>query len=267
MKTVLALFARFGLILACLGYGSAAFPAGFAHAAPAPANPVLVIGGFDADRGKLENLRSELADRGHTAYSMVLPGVPAGSSGSVGIADSAAVIADKVTAIRQATGALRVNLVGHSMAGLAQRHYVKFLGGLDSVGTYLDFGTPNFGEPLGRFCSVVFPGCRDIAPGSEFLEELNAPPALPPGLPAYHLYSENEGSEREPLPGAVNASVQQFCPGRHVVHRDEPQDGALQDLIDSALRGGPLATSCPRKFFLSSQRSRLVPDVARPGIG
>ncbi|MEU4839202.1 alpha/beta hydrolase [Nocardia testacea] len=253
MKTVLTLLARLGVVLVLLGCGSVGASAVSARAEPAPANPVLVIGGFDADRGILENLRSELSDRGYTAYSMVLAGVPAGSSGSAGIAESAKVIARKVADIRQGTGARRVDLVGHSMGGLAQRHYVKFLGGLDSAGTYVDFGTPNSGQPLGYLCSLVFPGCRDIAPNSEFLRQLNTPPALPPGLRAYHLYSENEGPEREPLPGAVNASVQQFCPGRHVIHRNEPQDGAFQDLIDSALRGGPLTTDCPRQFFLSSR--------------
>ncbi|WP_157106223.1 esterase/lipase family protein [Nocardia sienata] len=259
MKTVLTLVARLGVVLALLGCASVAAPAGFVRADTVPANPVLVIGGFDADRGILEKLRSELSDRGYTAYSMVLPGIPAGSSGSAGIAESATAVAREVAEIRQAAGARRVDLVGHSMGGLAQRHYVKFLGGLNSVGTYVDFGTPNFGQPLGYLCALVFPGCRDIAPGSEFLQQLNAPPALPPGLPAYHLYSEDEGPERDHLPGAVNASVQQFCPGRHVIHRNEPQDGAFQDLIDSALHGGPLVTDCPRQFFLSSERSRPAP--------
>lgn len=263
MKTVFAVLARFAVTVVSLGCVAAALPLGSARAEPAPANPVLVVAGFDADRGILEVLRAELAERGYRAYSMVLPAVPAGSSGTKGIADSAAVVADKVAEIRRTTGARRVDLVGHSMGGLAQRHYVKFLGGSDSVGTYLDIGTPNYGQPLGYLCAPLFPGCRDIAPDSEFLQQLNTPPALPPGLPAYHFYSENEGPERLHLPGAVNASVQQFCSGRHVIHRDEPQDAALQDLIDSALRGGPLVTDCPRKFFLSSQQSGHTEEVTR----
>ncbi|NEW59625.1 alpha/beta hydrolase, partial [Nocardia cyriacigeorgica] len=56
-----------------------------------------------------------MADRGYRAYSMVLPAVPAGSSGTEGIADSAAVVAGKVAEIRRTTGARRVDLVGHSM--------------------------------------------------------------------------------------------------------------------------------------------------------
>jgi triacylglycerol lipase len=248
MKTLLALLVRIGLVTVCLGLGSAVCPTAFARPSPAALNPVLVIGGFDADVGIMEKLEEALAESGHAAYSMVLPSVPSLSgapTGSVPIADSAGAVADTVAAIRQETGAVRVDLVGHSMGGLAARHYIKFLNGLASVGTYVDIGTPNFGQPLGVFCGLFWPGCRDISPNSPFLRQLNQPPEVPPGLPAYHLYSENEGSERDQLPGAVNASVQQFCPGRHVIHRNEPRDGAFQELIISALSGGPLATTCP----------------------
>ncbi|MEU1983766.1 alpha/beta fold hydrolase [Nocardia sp. NPDC019395] len=244
MKTILAQLVRIVLLAVCLGLGTA----GVARADPVAPNPVLVIGGFDADLGIMEKLREALADDGHAAYSMVLLSVPSLSgspTGSAPIAESAGAVADTVATIRQETGAARVDLVGHSMGGLAARHYVKFLNGLESVGTYVDIGTPNSGQILGDLCGLFWPGCGDIAPGSEFLRELNQPPAVPLGLPAYHLFSENEGPERRPLPGAFNASVQQFCPGRHVIHRDEPRDRAFQQLIASALRGGPLATTCP----------------------
>ncbi|WP_280460119.1 esterase/lipase family protein [Nocardia carnea] len=248
MKTFLALLVRIGLVFVCLGLGSAAAPAAFAQPRPTASNPVLVIGGFDADHGILEKLREALDEWGFSAYSMVLPAVPSLSgapTGSAPIAESADAVAQAVDEVRRETGAARVDVAAHSMGGLAARHYVKFLGGAGSVGTYVDFGTPNSGQSLGLLCSLFWPGCRDIAPGSPFLRTLNEPPAVPPGLPAYHLFSENEGPEREPLPGATNASVQDFCPGRHVIHRNEPRDGAFQELIVSALRGGPLATSCP----------------------
>lgn len=249
MKTFFVLLIRIGLVFVCLGLGSTAVPAAFAQPGPATTNPVLVIGGFDADQGILEKLRETLDRRGYSAYSIVLPAVPSLSgapTGSAPIAESAAAVAQAVDEIRRETGAARVDLVGHSMGGLAARHYIKFLRGSEPVGTYVDLGTPNSGQSLGLLCSLFWPGCRDIAPESPFMRALNEPPAVPPGLVAYHLFSENEGPEREPLPGAINASVQDFCPDRHVIHRNEPRDGAFQELIVSALRGGPLATTCPR---------------------
>jgi pimeloyl-ACP methyl ester carboxylesterase len=227
-------------IIICAAIVSTAGPA---TAAPVSGpNPVLVIGGFDADQPKLETLRAWLDSRGYRAYSLVLPGDP---SATAPIADSAQAVADKVADIRRQTGAQRVDLVGHSMGGLAQRHYVKFLGGREQVGTYVDYGTPEQGELLGLLCSALYPGCRDMTPGSAFLDNLNAEPAIPPGLPAYHLFTESGGGEKNPLPGATNRSLQSFCPGRSVDHADEPIDGAVQELIDTALRGVPLATSCP----------------------
>jgi triacylglycerol lipase len=230
---------RLAVVTMCAAVGVVASGAAADGGSP---NPVLVIGGFDANQTKLERLREWLGSRGYSAHSMVLPGSP---TGTVAISDSARAVADKVATIRRETGARRVDLVGHSMGGLAQRHYVKFLGGLDQVGTYVDYGTPELGETLGWLCFGLWPGCRDLAPGSAFINELNADPAVPPGLPAYHLFSEGNGGEMNPLSGATNASVQSFCPGRPVAHADEPIDGAVRELIDSALRGGPLTTRCP----------------------
>jgi triacylglycerol lipase len=225
----------------CLGVGWTACPV---TAEPGPLggpNPVLVIGGFDADVTKLDTLRAWLDSRGYTAYSMVLPGDP---TATAPISESAQAVADKVAEIRRTTGSARVDLVGHSMGGLAQRHFVKFLSGRDLVGTYVDFGTPEQGELLGALCST-YPGCRDLSPGSPFLTALNADPAVPPGLPAYHLFSENAGAEKLPLPGAINASIQSFCPSREVSHGNEPVDAVFQQLVDAALRGTPLTATCP----------------------
>ncbi|QIS04434.1 alpha/beta hydrolase [Nocardia brasiliensis] len=229
---------RWGVVLCCVAMGLGVRPA--AATAP-PAAPVLVLGGFAADQAKVETLRAWLGARGYAAYSMLLPGDP---TGTAAIADSARAVADRVAEIRRETGAARVDLVGHSMGGLAQRHYVKFLGGREQVGTYIDYGTPEHGTSLAVACAWAA-GCRDLVPGSEFLTLLNAEPAVPPGLPAYHFFSTDAGEEREPLPGAMNAAVQTFCPGRAVSHADEPIDAAMQQLIAAALRGGPLATDCP----------------------
>ena len=237
----LARIARSGVVMLYVAIGLVAAHATAAVASGGDRDPVLVIGGIAADQGTLESLRAWLGSQGYDAFAMVLLGNP---SGTEAISDSAQAVANKVADIRQQTGARRVDLVGHSMGGLAQRDYVKFLGGLDSVGSYIDYGTPEQGDDLSSVCAGVSPGCRDMIPGSPFLTRLNADPAVPPGLIAYHLFSESAGAEKNPLRGATNASIQSFCPGRIVSHADEPVDGALRQLIDSALRGAPLATNC-----------------------
>ncbi|MEV6100143.1 alpha/beta hydrolase [Nocardia sp. NPDC051981] len=234
--------ARTGIVLLCAATGLVTGHVGTAAAEGGDRDPVLVIGGIYADQARLESLQGWLDARGYSTFSMVMAGNP---TGTAPISESAQAVADKVADIRRQTGARRVDLVGHSMGGLAQRAYVKFLGGIDSVGTYIDYGTPEQGDDLGTLCSGVSPGCQDLVPGSAFLTRLNADPAVPSGLIAYHFSSDSAGTEKSPLPGATNVSIQSFCPGRTVSHGQEPIDGALQQLIDSALRGAPLATDCP----------------------
>jgi triacylglycerol lipase len=210
-------------------------------------NPVLVIGGFDADRAKIDSLTSWLTSMGHPAYALELgraTGVLKAPTGSAHIADSAQAVASMVTSIRQRTGAARVDVVGHSMGGLAQRHFLKYLGGSAEIGTYVDLGTPEQGDTLGALCLLLYPGCQDLTPGSAFLNHLNTTPPIPAGVPAYHFFSENGTGEKHLLPGATNASIQSFCPGRFVDHADEPVDAAARQLIDAALQGVHLDTSC-----------------------
>ncbi|MBW8484738.1 esterase/lipase family protein [Actinomadura parmotrematis] len=241
-RTPAALRAAAGLALAASAAALAAAPAPAAGAERVrAADPVLVIGGFDARQDRLDGLAAALTARGHPAETMQLLGDPAGTAP---IAESAHAVAVRAAGLLARTGAARVDVVGHSMGGLAQRHYLKFLGGASRVGTAVSVGTPEQGEVLGLLCAVASPGCRDLLPDSAFLKRLNAAPAVPPGPRAYHLYSEQGLGEKAALPGAVNAAVQEFCPGRRVGHAGEPVDAAMQDLVVAALEGRPLAAGC-----------------------
>ncbi|MEV0399619.1 alpha/beta hydrolase [Actinoallomurus sp. NPDC050550] len=217
---------------------------GFVFALPARAavrEPVLLISGFDAQRTSLDAFASWLRSEGDTVYTMQLPGSPPGTAA---IKEAAAVVASAVTRIRGATGASRVDIVAHSEGGLAGRYYVKYLHGLDRVATFIDVGTPNYGVVVAVLCAVIWQGCADMVPDSAFLNELNAGDPTPGTIPYFHLFSDNGNEEKVSLPGATNASVQSFCPGRAVEHAKELDDMAMRRLISSALHGGPLTTAC-----------------------
>ena len=86
-----------------------------------------------------------------------------------------------------ATGAGRVDLVGHSQGGMMPRYYLKYLGGAAKVHTLVGLAPSNHGTTLnglftlagllpgasaftGSFC----PACEQQSAGSAFLTDLNS---------------------------------------------------------------------------------------------
>lgn len=93
-----------------------------------------------------------------------------------------------VRAVRRATGAKKVVLVGHSMGGLAARAYLQFHSA-DDVAALVTVGTPHAGSPLAYFkedleqaWGVELPAAavEDLRPDGPGLVELNRAP-LPRG--------------------------------------------------------------------------------------
>jgi triacylglycerol lipase len=224
-------------IAATLGGAAGAGPAG----ASSP-RPVLIVNGFNATDADLAGLKSYLQSQGFTVYTMNQLGSPPGSSA---ITSTANAVDSKIASIRAETGAPLVDIVGYSQGALAGRYDVKFLGGLGEVGVFVSLAGPNYGDDSARLCAWFWAGCRDMVPGSAFLNNLNAGDPTPGAIPYTHLYSNSEGGETIALPGATNVAVQDLCPGRALAHADEPDDHAMQQMIQAALEQRPITTTCP----------------------
>lgn len=180
--------------------------------------------------------------------------------GTASMAESARAVQAKVDRILDETGADRVDVIAVSQGAPVARYYVKNLGGLHEVAGVISVGGGNYGIPWNPYQPVLLlgcgahkvPVCEEIVyrqePGdTAFLTALNEPDPTPGNIDYYHVYTESDlqtQHERIPLPGAVNLSVQQACPGRFVFHADL-WDGAMQELIEAALRREPLTSTCP----------------------
>jgi triacylglycerol esterase/lipase EstA (alpha/beta hydrolase family) len=225
-----------------------------AEAAPALAargdlNPVLIVGGSVSPEFALATLACRLRKDGFTVFTMALA-----ARGLGDIATSAWSVAQRVDAIRAATGAARVDLIGYSQGGLETRYYLKFLGGADRVGTYVSLGTPQYGSGLANLGRLIgdclgIVACQQMAIGSPFLADLNAGDDTP-GAPRYvSIYTAFDALVqpfgRSRLAGdAINVNVTSRCPLRAVGHLGLLLDGAVYGLVRSALEGGEVSTHC-----------------------
>ncbi|MGW3267627.1 esterase/lipase family protein [Streptomyces sp. NPDC001056] len=167
---------------------------------PSTAHPrpvVLVHGTLGNSVDNWLGLAPYLEARGYCVFSLDygrLPGVPV-FFGLGPIDQSAAQLATFVDQVRSATGAAKVDLVGHSQGGMMPRYYLKFLGGADKVNALVGIAPDNHGATLSGLTNLLpyFPGAADLIkattpgladqiPDSAFLAKLNAGGDTVPGV-------------------------------------------------------------------------------------
>jgi len=103
------------------------------------------------------------------------------------IAQSAQQLSNFVNQVLVATGANKVDLVGHSQGGRMPRYYIKNLGGASKVNTLVGLAPSNHGTTLNGLFTLAshFPGasslvgaacpaCQEQEAGSSFITNLNA---------------------------------------------------------------------------------------------
>jgi len=168
---------------------SAARPLGFAglpvslRRARGP-RPVILIHGYAMNRANFLPLARRLAVAGLGP----LYGFEYWSLGKV--SSAARRLGAFVEQVCEASGADRVDLVGHSMGGVVGRYYVSLAGGAARVRNLITIGTPHRGTGISLF-GVGRP-TRELAPGSPFLQRLGAA-SPPPGVRVTSIWSRADG--------------------------------------------------------------------------
>ena len=172
-------------------------PAGANHwnckpSAEHPYPVVLVHGTFENMNDNWGAASPLLADAGYCVFAFNYGGTSASADiqGTEEIAASAGQLSNFVQQVLTATGAAKVDLVGHSQGGMMPRFYIDFLGGASTVdklialapsnnGTTLD-GITELGQQLGLlepangFLTVACEACVEQEVGSSFLNTLNS---------------------------------------------------------------------------------------------
>lgn len=199
--------------------------------------PVVLVHGYGGDSSAMASIAARLAREGLEVTSLDLP------DGGVGdIVDSAGALAAAVDAIE----ADHVDLIGFSAGGVVVRAYLEHLGGLDRVRFVITLGSPHHGTTLGGAAVRVDPSlcvdaCAQMAPGSEFLQDLNEPDETPPGPVFVSVWTALDETVTPPetavLEGAINVEVQSVCPVLRSAHGDLVREPMVLGLIVRTVRG------------------------------
>jgi len=245
-------------------YGAMADPPGANQwtCRPSAAHPtpvVLVHGTAGSAAGNWASLSASLKNNGYCVYALTyglapeLAGVPVPVGGMARIQDSAKELAAFITKVRRATGASRVDLVGHSQGTLMPTYYVKFLGGARFVHRYISLsplwhgtgGDPalmNLATILGVDPADLVPVCRaclQMATGSPFLAKVRQGGVKVPGIVYTNIVS---AMDEVVLPytsgieaGMRNIVLQNVCAQDYSDHVQIPASPTAIDLVLNAL--------------------------------
>lgn len=239
---------------------------------PAAAHPypvILVHGTFANMDDNWQAASPLLADNGYCVYAFNYGGASSASpvQGTGEIAASAAQLATFVNAVLAATGAAKVDLVGHSQGGLMPRYYINSLGGAGKVSDFVAFAPSNYGTTLDGLTklasllgvsseingtlSSVCEACVEQEQGSAFLAGLNAAPTVP-GV-HYTVVESVDDEVVTPykhafLPAAsnvTNITVQNQCALDGSDHLEIAADPvALADMLNALDPSDPVKVPC-----------------------
>jgi triacylglycerol lipase len=228
------------LLALWLGVTGAVHSAEPATAAQPPRTgiPVLIVPGWLDTARELAALRIRLSAAGWSHVETLSFADPTGSN-----REHAAEIDSVVAEMIERTGATEVDIVAHSMGGLATRWYLKTRPDAP-VRKVVFMASPHRGT-----LSAVLAwgdGSDEMLPTSDFLESLNRGPALPPGVTALtirtpvdtHIFPAASAT----LPGVPDRSV--CCPTHAGMLHDEEVFRLVSEFLeDSTPPGDPTASA------------------------
>jgi pimeloyl-ACP methyl ester carboxylesterase len=254
---------------------------------PSAAHPfpvILVHGTIENQNDNWQAASPILANHGYCVFSLNYGGASANAplQGTGDIAASAGQLSAFVNQVLAATGAPKVDIVGHSQGGMMPRFYLNFLGGAGKVDKLVGLAPSNFGTTLdgltslGMVLGLLAPvnvglttfctSCVQQEVGSAFLQQLNQMPTVP-GV--QYTVIETKGDEvvtpfrNAFLPAAANVTnilVQDQCPldaSDHVELANDPI--AMQDMLNALDPANPVQVHCQVVLPLSGPVSPVPP--------
>ena len=241
-------------------------------------DPVVLVHGLLANQtDNWQTISPLLANHGYCVYSLTygtLPnaGFPFYQPGGLATMErSAQQLSDFVDRVRAATGAAKVDIVGHSEGSLMPDYYVKFLGGAQYVRRYVGIATIWHGtDPLGlatlnqigkaygisqaleQQITPYCQSCYEFFPDSPFIAKLRDGGGIAvPGVAYTSIVTRNDelvqpySSGIEQAPNMTNITIQDQCPLDQAEHISIVADPvAAQDVLNALDPDHPAAVPC-----------------------
>jgi triacylglycerol esterase/lipase EstA (alpha/beta hydrolase family) len=239
---------------------------------PTAAHPypvVLVNGTFANMNNNWRAAAPILANHGYCVFAFNYGGVTPTSDiqGTGEIAASAQQLASFVNQVLAATGAAKVDLVGHSQGGMMPRYYIDFLGGAAKVDKLVALAPSNDGTTLDGLTTIarllglsnlinsglseLCEACVEQEQGSSFLATLNAEPTVP-GV-SYTVIESTDDEVVTPYtnaflpsaPGVTNITLQRQCSLDSTDHLEIAYDPvAMADMLNALDPAQPVRVPC-----------------------
>jgi triacylglycerol esterase/lipase EstA (alpha/beta hydrolase family) len=187
--------------------------------------------------------------------------------GTGDIATSAGELASFVNEVLAATGASKVDLVGHSQGGMMPRYYIDFLGGAAKVDKFVALAPSNYGTtldgltslgqtlgllvPVNSVLSTTCEACVQQEEGSSFLATLNADLTVP--SVSYTVIETKDDEVVTPYtnaflpagPNVTNITLQNQCPLDESDHLEIAADPvAMADMLNALDPAQPVPVPC-----------------------
>ena len=239
---------------------------------PSAAHPypvILVHGTFENMADNWQAASPVLVNHGYCVFAFnyggALPADPVQGTGL--IPASARQLKAFVGQVLAATGAAKVDIVGHSQGGMMPRYYLRFLGGAAKVHTLVGLAPSNHGTTVDGITtlthilgllsvfstglSVTCPACTQQLVGSAFLTRLNAGGDTVPGV--HYTVIESKADEVvTPYtsaflsgPDVTDITVQDQCAADQTDHLEISYDPvALADMLNALDPAHPVPVPC-----------------------
>lgn len=166
------------------------------------------------------------------------------------IEESAVELSDFVDRVRAATGAAKVDIVGHSQGGMMPRYYLKNLNGAASVDNLIGLAPSNHGTTLELGIAGDFTAGQQQGDGSQFLAGLNSGGDTVPGV-TYTVIASRHDAIVTPFtsqfltgPNVTNITVQDTCEQDYAEHLALPYDDLAVSYVMHALDSGYPVAAC-----------------------